>query len=180
MPAATPALIGRRSIAIHHTNFRKSDNFATLADRCAFALHMGHGEHKLLRFYASCASGFRPAAEHVAKETKMSMPNVYVVRNAMIKHGIAYMKNGALFIDWDRVRLFASLDPGKTSKDDFIAPCNPTTVARMTEISALDPERILSRPIRDVIMDFAFMSEAEYQSTRRAIKRKLRILGDKK
>ena len=163
---------GRRPVAIIHYNYKREDNFTALADRCSFAMHLAPSEHRLLRYYASCASGFRPAAGLITKALNISEPCLYLARNALVKHGLAYMQDDSLHINWDRVKLFASMDPAKTSKRAFIAPINPYVIARLEEIVKLDPSWILEKSIEEVIADFAAMTEAEYKSVRRAIKRK--------
>ena len=163
---------GRRPVAIVHYNYKRGDNFTQLVDRCSFAMHLAPAEHRLLRFYASCSSGFRPAGAVIAKALEVTEAYVYVARNALIKHGLAYMDGDSLHIDWERVKLFASLDPAKTSKRAFITPLNPHVTNRLEEIIKLDPTWILEKSIDNVIADFAAMTEDEYKHVRRAIKRK--------
>lgn len=180
MPAATAFIHGRKPSAIHHVNFKKTDNFQELALKAAKNLHMGAGEYNLLSFYASCSDGFRPASNLVCEKTGVSKTHVYGLKTMLIQHGLAYTKDGAFYIDWDRVRLFASFDSTKTDKGAFIAPINPVATQRIAEYSQLDPTWIISMPLDRVIRIFSYMSETEYKAVCRSVKREKGLLRGKK
>ena len=175
MPAVNP-IIGRKPAVIHHVNFKTTDNFQDLATRAAHNLHMGQGEMNLLSFYASCSDGFRPAAALVSEKVGVSKPHIYGLKTMLIQHGLAFTKDGAFYIDWDRVRLFASFDPTKTRKGDFVAPINPITARRITEYSKFDVTWLLSMPLNKIIEIFSAMSEDEYKAVCRSVKRSKGLL----
>lgn len=109
---------------IYHMHSLASDDRKELCLLCSKALHMGKGEAALLSYYAACSDGFSPAVATVCAKTGSSRRQVYDMRTKLCEHGVAAMKDGMLYLDWYRIRTFASLNPFMTSKHCAIAPVN--------------------------------------------------------
>lgn len=144
---------------IKHVHYRHSDSFEKIASLAAAALHMGKGERALLSFYAACSSGFRPSLQAIANATGQNRSQVWRNRNALIEHGIAAEQNDVLVIDWNRLRMFASLDPKMTSKRCICAPLD------------LDPTRLSicefeCAPMPDLLARLSSMTDKEYADLR--------------
>lgn len=110
--------------SIFHLHGFASDNRLELCSDCSKALHMGKGEAALLKYYASCSDGFSPAVATICSKTGISRRRVFYDRDKLCDHGVTAIENNKLFIDWNRIRVFASLDPGMTNKHCYIAPVN--------------------------------------------------------
>lgn len=68
---------------------------------------------KLFLYYASCKSGFRPAAKVIAEEFGISNTQLCNLRNDLFKHGlVGYGEqfDNSVLIDWNRIRAFAMLE----------------------------------------------------------------------
>ena len=89
---------------------------------CGSSLHMSKGEIKLLCYYAARSNGFKPSAKLISKETGLSRARVFAGRQMLEEHGVISVDNERVYIDWQRIRIFASLDPKMTSKHCRIAP----------------------------------------------------------
>lgn len=169
MPATTMCM--KHPVAIHHVNRIKHERYNSLVDKYAAALHVSHGEHRLLKFYAACASGYTPAEAVIMKATDLSAASIRRLRTALINHGVAYMVDNTFTIDWERIRLFASMDPRKTlGKRCFIAPINPVAHKRLMELSTVDYNFIVSQPLDKIIQILSCMTEADYASFRRRVR----------
>ena len=147
---------------ISHIGYRRDDCFADIANRAATALHMGKGERALLGFYAVCSSGFRPSLQAIANVTGQDRSQVYRNRNALIKHGIVAERSDALIVDWNRLKLYASLDPRLTSKRSICAPL----VRANARMSLLE---FKSSPMTDLIPRLSVMTDSEYADLRQRI-----------
>lgn len=111
-----------KPLKIEHLSSKATDSRESLVSLCASALHMSKGEERLLQFYARQQNGFTPAAKKIMDETGLSKPRVYADRNQLVTHGVAKIMDDVLYIDWERIRLFSTLDPRMTSKHCRIAP----------------------------------------------------------
>lgn len=149
-----------------HENFRRCDNMPAIAADAAAALHMGKGERALLLFYSRHSTGFQPALQAIANATGMNRSQVYRNRNALYAHGIADERDGCLYIDWARLRIYASLDPKLTSKRCVTAPYG--SVGR--EAPLLTPNDFLLLDMTELTKRLAALTEAEYASLRQRMK----------
>lgn len=85
---------------------------------------MSKGEVALLKFYAQQTSGFKPSAQYIANTIGLSRMQVFRLRDKLIEHGIAAKDDKRLFINWDRIKLFSTLDPMMTGKNPYIKKIN--------------------------------------------------------
>lgn len=108
---------------IQHLHTRSTDCRESLVSLCSSALHLCKGEEALLRFYAAMSDGFRPAVKFVMRKTGLSRCYVFKLRNQLIEHGLIAVTDDAVYIDWNRVRLFSTLDPELTRGKCFYAVC---------------------------------------------------------
>ena len=107
---------------IVHINVRSMDDREELCALCGSSLHMSKGEVKLLKYYAAQSSGFTPSVKRICNETGLSRAQVYNTRNMLEKHGVALLDQDCVYIDWERIRIFASLDPKLTGRHFNVAP----------------------------------------------------------
>lgn len=60
--------------------------------------------------YEDTQEGFRPALKYVEDRTGIRSNKISEIRKELIIHGLIALTDEQLIIDWDRVRIFASLD----------------------------------------------------------------------
>lgn len=111
-----------RPLKIVHINVRSMDDREELCALCGSSLHMSKGEVKLLKYYAAQSSGFTPSVKRINEKTGLSRTQVYAVRNMLEKHGTVLVDQHCVYIDWERIRIFASLDPKLTGRHFNVAP----------------------------------------------------------
>ena len=107
---------------ITHINAHATDKRGELCSLCSSSLHMSKGESALLRYYAAQSNGFKPALQHIANEIGITRFHVQRARAMLQKHGVICIADERVYIDWERIRLFSTLDPTMTSKHCTIAP----------------------------------------------------------
>lgn len=107
---------------ITHVNSRAADNRGELCSLCSSSLHVSKGEAALLRYYAAQSNGFKPALQHIANILGISRFHVQRARKMLEAHGVICVDEERVYIDWERIRLFSTLDPSMTSKRCFVAP----------------------------------------------------------
>lgn len=158
---------------IVHVKFTKGDDFATLTNKAAKATHMGRGEASLLMYYAACSSGYRPAAKHVAESIGVDEGYVYVLRKALESKGVISVMSDAVIVNWDRIKILASLDPKLTSKESWIKPQTPAVIDRIGKTMLLHPTfyELYTEPLSRIIDMFGCMSNAEYATWRRIFRK---------
>ncbi len=105
--------------AIRHFGQRCSRKLLDeLIHECATGVHLTSGAEKLLRYYASCGEGFRPAKKTVYAETGIHPSTLYRYKKEL--EDMAIIREGeygrAICLDWDRIRLYSTLDPSMTSR----------------------------------------------------------------
>lgn len=74
-------------------------------------LRIPKAARKLMTFYASRSDGFRPSLKYIDQETGIGVKNVSTVRNYLVRYGLIGYDGNNIFIDWVRLKAFASLDP---------------------------------------------------------------------
>lgn len=162
---------------IVHTNFTKKDNFAELVAKVIKVCHMDRGEAALLLFYASCSSGFNPAAKLIAEKIGVSPAYVGLLRNMLATKGILNCANGQITINWDRIRTMAALDPAKTSKDGWVKPQSFVGMDRMGKVIAKYPTlmEMYTGDLNLLIEKLGRMPEYVYMAWRAQLNRELKM-----
>lgn len=107
---------------VKHLRGKRSDNRATLCLACSKALKLAKGETRVLCFYGRCSNGFRPSLQYIADESGVSRRHVERIRTSLVRHGLIAVDHEAVYVDWNRIRLFSTLDPKLTSKNAYYAP----------------------------------------------------------
>lgn len=110
---------------VTHLHCRAADERQALCQLCGAALHMSKGEIKLLRYYAEQQNGFKPALQHIANTLEMNRSQIFRNRRLLEQHGVILVQDDRVYIDWQRIRLFSTLDPALTSKRCYAAPVKP-------------------------------------------------------
>jgi len=73
------------------------------------ALSMKPGESALLLFYCAQSSGFRPSISLITKRTGLGKRAILRNRQLLVEDGLIAVWHNTVFVDWDRIALFASL-----------------------------------------------------------------------
>lgn len=153
-------------LVIKHINTKSTDDRNFLIDECKKTLHMSKSEYLLIKYYSEQTNGFRPSATHIANQLSISRRTVFYSRDMLEKHGIIGIEDGHLYIDWNRIRLFSTLDPTMTDNNPTIAPVIPK------EKFKVDYNFLIYGPEQDVISWFASITEEQFQYTKNYIKRR--------
>lgn len=161
---------------IVHTNYTKRDNFANLVAKVVKVCHMDRGETALLLYYASCSSGFQPAAKLIAEKIGVSAAYVTLLRNMLATKGILNCVNNQIVIDWNRIRTLSALDPAKTSKDGWVKPQSFVGIDRMGKIIAKYPTlmEMYTGDLNLLIEKLGRMPEYVFQAWRAQLNRELK------
>ena len=114
---------------VTHIHVLPSDRREELCLLCGSSLHMSKGEVRLLCYYAHQSSGFEPALQHIANKIGVSRFHVQRARAMLQRHGVIAVDDVRVYIDWERIRLFSTLDPDMTNKHCTVAPVNPKKCA---------------------------------------------------
>lgn len=164
---------------IQHINFNKGDNMPELTLKAAKAMHMCRGEAALLAYYAACSSGHTPAAKHIAETIGCAPTYVYVLRKTLQAKGIINIVEDKIYVDWKRIRVYASLNPKKTTKDQFIRPQNPAIADRIAGAQQVNEKflEVWKMNLWEIIAYFGAMTEAEYRAWRSGYKKFVRATG---
>ncbi len=90
---------------------------------------------RLMTFYADQADGFTPSLEWIHQNTGLNGKDISKIRQQLVDNCfIHYEANRAIELDWDRIRLYATLDkemlPTKRGKA-FIAPIGSIPTSAM-------------------------------------------------
>lgn len=151
---------------IRHVNTKSTDDRGFLIDECKKAIHMTKCECSLLKYYAEQTNGFKPSAAHIANKLSTSRRTVFYSRDLLEKHGIIGIDDGHVIIDWERIRLFSTLDPNITGLNPTIKP------VVQKDIFKIDYGFLVYGQETDVIRWFASLTEEQYEYTRNYIKRR--------
>ncbi len=152
-----------RPPCILHLHSNEADDRVELVSLCSSALHFSKGETKLLQFYSNCKSGFRPAQSVVAKAISVDRRYVAKIRQRLVEKGVVLLQNNKLFLDWNRIRLFSTLDSSMTSKKDTIEPVSLTDDSILKKLeSQYTKNGLISYDIDDLCGLFQSMSENDY------------------
>jgi hypothetical protein len=141
-----------------HRGGKLSDNRAALCKQCGAALHMSKGESALLQYYATCQNGYTPSLQSIANVLKIDRRTVQRCRTMLVEHGCIELTKQFVFIDWFRIRTFATLDPSMTCKHAIIAPASPRNRTADKYLGAV--------PLDEAVATFAYMKDEEYEKWR--------------
>lgn len=72
-------------------------------------LRVPTSSQKLMRFYASCSTGFRASLKAIENATGISTNKVSERRKTLLKSGLMAYSNGTITIDWNLLYDFAAL-----------------------------------------------------------------------
>ena len=97
--------------AIFHSKGRPQC-YLTMIDDCARNIHLRKQATELLKFYAGCSNGFRPALYLIEKEIGIPSVKVSPIRKILVDHGlIDYNREQRyIYIAWNRINAFAMLE----------------------------------------------------------------------
>lgn len=169
----------KNPMSVNHINFSKTDDFAKLVIKAAKATHMSRGEAALLAYYAACSTGHTPAAKHIAERVGCTEPHVYVLRRALQSKGIITLIDNKIYVDWKRIKVFASLNPRKTTKGQFVRPQNPTIMDRILGAQQVNDKflKVWKMSLNEIIVYFGSMTNAEYNAWRSGYKKFIAAIG---
>ena len=157
-------------LVLIHTYRKNTDDRDHLCDMLKPVLRMSKGEVTLLKFYAKQTNGFRPSAQYIANSINVSRMQVFRLRDKLIDHGLAAKDNKHLFINWDRIRLFSTLDPAMTGKNPYIKKIN---IKKCYYKDGLIPFNFLEYGKQEqVVKYFSAIDEKEYAHIRYALLKK--------
>lgn len=156
---------------VKHINVRKEDERDALCSQCGASLFLSLKELTLLSYYAQQKSGFKPAVSRIIKETGLSRRTIFRVRQRLIDLGLIGLHKGRLLIDWQRIRLFASLEPDVISKNAFVAPVRPPDDQMFQPV--IDDYFLAYAPLEDLCAFFSNMTEQECRLWRQAYRKHL-------
>lgn len=152
-----------RPLRLRHLHTLRQDSRKSLVSSCSLALHMSKGEEKLLQYYAQQQDGFRPSLRRIADLISVTPRQVERLRLMLVQHGIAKLDSECVYIDWERIRLFSTLDPAMTSKHCSVAPVRIEKCPHKVYVSRELRLRLRSLPVPELCDLFAAMNEEEYR-----------------
>lgn len=79
-------------------------------DQALVNLRVPRAACKLMRFYASRSEGFRPSLKMINDEIQVGEKNISTIRAWLVSHGLIGYDGKAVYIDWVRLKAFASID----------------------------------------------------------------------
>lgn len=155
---------------IYHYNMTDmiEGDMVGLAQQCASTMHLNTSAKKLLIYYATCSTGFRPSRSEIIKMTGIANGSIDNAKKELVREGIIADTKKAICIDWNRICIFASLDKTMTKGKHTVARCIPPKY-----ILEEYKENDLYFPCKsqeEWIAFFNNMSQAEYESWLRAKK----------
>lgn len=152
-----------------HRNTKETDNREELVTLCGKAMHLSKGAINLLYFYSSQTSGFRPSLQLIQQDTCMSKMGVWKARTMLCENGICSLQDNKLVIDWERIRLFGTLDPKKTSKHAYVAPVTFRSGAVATLEEMYKQSNFSEVSLDDLASLFSMLTDEEWKTLSRYI-----------
>lgn len=141
---------------IHHAGRRpKLADIPDLITTACQAIHAPARCERLLQFYGYRSEGFTPARRFIEKTTGINSNKISEIRRELVGLGlIAYdAQKHEILVDWERIRLYATLDPDLTSQDrkhSYFAPaCGGAAESEMGR-SDYRPRCTEDRPVRQL------------------------------
>lgn len=118
---------------IKHVGGRPSqESQGLIVDQALSNFRMPKAARKLMMYYASCATGFRPSLKTIDDVTHVGVKNISTIRQYLVNHGFIAYIDGTILIDWLRLKAFASIDVKLMGrkKNWIVAPVNPAVVCK--------------------------------------------------
>ena len=106
----------KQPLMLVHINREPKDDAETLIRSAAINLHMAAGEAALLEYYCKQSTCFRPSVSRIEKSTGLKKCYLLRARRLLEEDGLILITDKCIYIDWHRLRLFASLDPSAMPK----------------------------------------------------------------
>lgn len=98
--------------AIKHMGQRPSqDKQSLIVDQALANLRIPKAASKLMKFYTTHATGFRPSLKMIESATGIDAHNISRSRMLLMAYGLIDYDGNNIFIDWLRLCAFASLQP---------------------------------------------------------------------
>lgn len=115
---------------IHVGQRPSQEEVPALVGRALLNLRVPKTAGKLMRFYASQASGFRPSLKMIEDETGVGAKYVSEARQVLSKYGLLGYDGNQIVIDWVRLCAFAAMDPKMMGKKKAwkLSPVDASTV----------------------------------------------------
>lgn len=86
-------------------------NYDALCRRCGDVVHLRKQGTALLRAYADCAAGWRPAKKTISNKIGLPANKIAEIRSRLVDKGlIAYSPQQYIIVDWRRITAYAALD----------------------------------------------------------------------
>lgn len=186
----------RQPLAVIHVNSKATDNRQWLVEECIAAFNMKNSEAELLRFYAlKCSNGFKPAALFIERQTGLDRREVYRSREWLIQDGLLNISDKIISVDWDRIRLFASLknetgldgtpaiarqrrfrqvapaQKAEWNRDEYISHLLGNPIGTTEREEGLDVYMYLRFTPEQLSAWLSTLTEKEYQEFRRSIRK---------
>ena len=115
---------------IIHVNRPCHNNMDETVKSACSALSLKPGESALLLFYCAQSSGFRPSISLITKRTDLGKRAILRNRQLLVEDGLIAVWKNCVFIDWERIRLFASLDRSMVPKQRSRRTIAPVIIRR--------------------------------------------------
>ncbi|MBR2824584.1 MAG: hypothetical protein IKE24_12980 [Clostridia bacterium] len=81
-----------------------------MIDDAARNTHLGKRATALLKYYAGCGNGFRPALVEIQKHTGIASKKISEIRKELVDRAmISYKSQKGITIDWDTIQTLAGL-----------------------------------------------------------------------
>ena len=125
----------KRPPAIHHAGRRPiKHEIGPIVTAAAENMHLTDYATRLLLCYANQANGFRPALRFISRETGIHVKTISRRRKELHEMGFILYSSDAILIDWNRIRLYSTLDPELTNKrrrnQEIMPACQPILLNR--------------------------------------------------
>ena len=133
---------------------------------------MAHGEQALLRFYLEQSTGFAPSVSRIEKTTGLKKCYLLRARKLLEEDGLILLTERFLYIDWNRIRLFASLNPAVIPKQRAkrqITPVRVRTERTFSKETVVNTAYLMK--IGDLSDWLSRLTEDEYESWVSALKK---------
>ena len=127
-------MYAKRTPCVRHFNFHGAAGEARhhLILEAMRKLRIKDEAQRLMLCYVNCASGFKPSTRYIHDKTGIAENNIARARAKLARFGLLCFRDDTIWIDWDRIRLLASLDEHLmgSPRKAFIAPMEPPKAKR--------------------------------------------------
>ncbi len=148
---------------IVHLNMLEQYNALECIKSASRVLSMKPGEEALLIFYCAHSSGFRPSVSFISGQTGLDKRSILRNRRHLEEDGLIAVTDSVIYVDWSRIRLFASLDARMVPKQRSKRRIAPVNVRRggatFTDAFLL---RCYTMPVSSLCRMLSSMPEEDY------------------